>query len=59
LSKGREPFVEHVAEVGSVRQGDPIAHVVSVFNKELDNSVKRSYNTYINNALKEATNGSN
>ena len=25
-------IVEHITEVGSVRQGDPIAYVVSVFN---------------------------
>jgi len=24
-------ILKHIAEVGSVRQGDPIAHVVSVF----------------------------
>ena len=32
---GSKPFgstiLKHIAEVGSVRQGDPIAHVVSVF----------------------------
>ena len=38
-SRGRLVYFficKHTAEVGSVRQGDPIAHVVSMFtNKEL------------------------
>ena len=28
---GYSTILKHIAEVGSVRQGDPIAHVVSVF----------------------------
>ena len=33
----KEVILKHIAEVGSVRQGDPIAHVVSVlqYNKEV------------------------
>ena len=47
VDKGREPFVGYIAEVGSVRQGDPIAHVVNISNKRLDKVVEECYNTHI------------